>query len=70
MKLFVVKVLDLNPIWFKVNILIEMLDRPRSALEKLKNSIKTHTIQYGGQTVRLTGKSYKKPNDLHEISYL
>ena len=70
MKLFVVRVLDLNPIWFEENILIETLDRPRSAFEKSKNTLKSHIIQYGGQTVRLTAKSYKKPNDLHEIPYL
>ena len=35
-----------------------------------KISKKSHIIQYGGQTVRLTAKSDKKPNDLHEIPYL
>ena len=34
-----------------------------------KISQKSHIIQYGGQTVRLTAKSDKKPNDLHEIPY-
>ena len=30
---------------------------------------KSHIIQHSGQTVRLTTKSDKKPNDLHEIPY-
>ena len=31
---------------------------------------KSHIIQHGGQTVRLTTKSHKKPNILHKISFL
>ena len=31
---------------------------------------KSHIIQHSGQTTRLTTKSDKKPNDLHEIPYL
>ena len=39
------------------------------ALEKRKNSQKWHIIAHGGQTVRLTTKSHKKPNILHKISF-
>ena len=30
---------------------------------------KSHIIQHGGQTVRLTTKNHKKPNILHKISF-
>ena len=44
---------------------------PILALEKSKKiSQKSRIIPYGGQTVHLTAKSDKKPNDLHEIPYL
>ena len=47
-----------------------MLDRPRLSLGKSKNTLKSNIIQWSCQTVRLTGKSDKKPNELHEIPYL